>query len=137
MKNNSNNVLVIIDRTSFSRLMRKTIIIFIFTTIGFTVLMIKNKIIVISISYETMKKILQFFEMDPALAFEVEEVSRNRIINETILQGNSDVQRFYEDKVIFITGGSGFLGKQLIEKLSRYVDCQRFSWIFYSHVILH
>lgn len=58
--------------------------------------------------------------MDPALAYEVEEISRHKIVNETIAQGNSDVQRFYEHKVIFITGGSGFLGKQLIEKLSRY-----------------
>ena len=29
------------------------------------------------------------------------------------------IRSFYEDKVIFITGGSGFLGKVLIEKLLR------------------
>lgn len=58
--------------------------------------------------------------MDPAVAYLEEEISRNRIINETIAQENSDVQRFYENKVIFITGGTGFLGKPLIEKLSRY-----------------
>ncbi|XP_026319037.1 fatty acyl-CoA reductase wat-like [Hyposmocoma kahamanoa] len=49
----------------------------------------------------------------------MEDISQHRIINETIQQGNSDVQHFYENQVIFITGGSGFLGKQLIEKLSR------------------
>ena len=29
----------------------------------------------------------------------------------------NSVQRFYKDKTIFITGGSGFMGKVLIEKL--------------------
>jgi len=29
----------------------------------------------------------------------------------------SSVQEFYKDKTIFITGGSGFMGKVLIEKL--------------------
>lgn len=59
-------------------------------------------------------------KIDRALLFEEAEISRIRIINESIAQGNSDVQRFYENKMIFITGGSGFLGKQLIGKLSRY-----------------
>jgi fatty acyl-CoA reductase len=29
----------------------------------------------------------------------------------------NSVQKFYKDKTIFITGGSGFMGKVLIEKL--------------------
>lgn len=29
----------------------------------------------------------------------------------------NSVQEFYKDKVVFITGGSGFMGKVLIEKL--------------------
>lgn len=29
----------------------------------------------------------------------------------------NSVQEFYKDKTIFITGGSGFMGKVLIEKL--------------------
>ncbi|EEC02990.1 male sterility domain-containing protein, putative, partial [Ixodes scapularis] len=32
---------------------------------------------------------------------------------------HSEVQRFYEDEVIFITGATGFLGKVLVEKLLR------------------
>jgi alcohol-forming fatty acyl-CoA reductase len=31
----------------------------------------------------------------------------------------SEIVRFYEDKTIFITGATGFLGKVLIEKLLR------------------
>lgn len=32
---------------------------------------------------------------------------------------NDSITSFYEDKVIFLTGGSGFLGKVIIEKLLR------------------
>lgn len=35
------------------------------------------------------------------------------------LAGPSPVQRFYEGKHIFLTGGSGFMGKILMEKLLR------------------
>ena len=31
----------------------------------------------------------------------------------------NSIRSFYDDKVIFITGGSGFLGKVIIEKLLR------------------
>ena len=33
----------------------------------------------------------------------------------------TEVERFYEDKVVFITGGTGFIGKVLLEKLLEYV----------------
>ena len=32
---------------------------------------------------------------------------------------NTSIESFYDDKVIFLTGGSGFVGKVLIEKLLR------------------
>lgn len=59
--------------------------------------------------------------MDPAQAILLEEITKNSIINETILRGDSTIQQFYENAVIFVSGGSGFLGKNLIEKLLRYV----------------
>jgi fatty acyl-CoA reductase len=33
------------------------------------------------------------------------------------MAGLNSVQEFYKDKTVFITGGSGFMGKVLIEKL--------------------
>ena len=37
----------------------------------------------------------------------------------------TEVERFYEDKVVFITGGTGFIGKVLLEKLLRCTDVRR------------
>ncbi|XP_040072631.1 fatty acyl-CoA reductase 1-like [Ixodes scapularis] len=42
--------------------------------------------------------------------------------------GYSEVQRFYQDAVIFITGATGFLGKVLVEKLLR--SCQGIKKIY-------
>ncbi|XP_072948456.1 fatty acyl-CoA reductase wat-like [Epargyreus clarus] len=57
--------------------------------------------------------------MDPALAVETAFKAKHRNIEEALLRGDSDVAKLYDDATIFITGGSGFLGKQLIEKLIR------------------
>lgn len=38
---------------------------------------------------------------------------------DTLLSQKSEIQQFYENKTILITGGSGFLGILLIEKLLR------------------
>ncbi|XP_017846787.1 fatty acyl-CoA reductase wat [Drosophila busckii] len=37
----------------------------------------------------------------------------------------SNIQTFYKDKTIFVTGGSGFLGKVIIEKLLRCTEVKR------------
>lgn len=37
----------------------------------------------------------------------------------------SPIQEFYKNKIIFLTGGSGFLGKVIIEKLLRSTDVKR------------
>ena len=57
--------------------------------------------------------------MDPALALEVAALSRQNAVNKAIEKGDSDIQQFYSGVTVFVTGGSGFLGKLLIEKLLR------------------
>ncbi|XP_026322595.1 fatty acyl-CoA reductase wat-like [Hyposmocoma kahamanoa] len=63
--------------------------------------------------------------MDPALALEVAALSKQRAIIDAIEKGGSGVQQFYNGAVVFVTGGSGFLGKQLIEKLLRSCDVKK------------
>ncbi|XP_045457876.1 fatty acyl-CoA reductase wat-like, partial [Melitaea cinxia] len=46
-------------------------------------------------------------------------------INEANLSGDSEVQKFYDGSVVFITGGSGFVGKHLIEKLIRTTNVKK------------
>ncbi|CAH2101832.1 unnamed protein product [Euphydryas editha] len=52
---------------------------------------------------------------------EINEDARkeNEAIKKAIVSGDSDVLKFYDNAVVFLTGGSGFIGKQLIEKLIR------------------
>lgn len=57
--------------------------------------------------------------MDVAAAYYEEHKSLLKPINETIAKGESAIQKFYEGTSVFVTGGTGFLGKQLIEKLLR------------------
>lgn len=58
-------------------------------------------------------------EVDPALALEIATLARQRTLNEITAKNNSLIQKFYAGKNVFITGGTGFIGKQLIEKLLR------------------
>ncbi|KPJ10852.1 Putative fatty acyl-CoA reductase CG5065 [Papilio machaon] len=53
------------------------------------------------------------------LALEKDAVNRQRNVADVIASGASSVEKFYSGTNVFVTGGSGFLGKQLLEKLFR------------------
>ncbi|XP_075988926.1 fatty acyl-CoA reductase wat-like [Anticarsia gemmatalis] len=57
--------------------------------------------------------------MDPAEEIEQAAFALQKPMNDVIERGDSSVQQFYRDATVFVTGGSGFIGKQLIEKLLR------------------
>ena len=57
--------------------------------------------------------------MDPALEIELSAMVHQGVLNEVTDRGTSAVQQFYAGASVFVTGASGFLGKQLIEKLLR------------------
>ncbi|XP_046975716.1 fatty acyl-CoA reductase wat-like, partial [Vanessa cardui] len=49
----------------------------------------------------------------------------NDAIKKAISSGNSLVAKFYDDAVVFITGGSGFVGKHMIEKMFRSTNVRK------------
>ncbi|XP_026740167.1 fatty acyl-CoA reductase wat-like [Trichoplusia ni] len=57
--------------------------------------------------------------MDSALEIELRARRLQEPMNAVIDLGTSPVQKYYEDTTVFITGGYGFLGKALVEKLFR------------------
>ncbi|CAH1643969.1 unnamed protein product [Spodoptera littoralis] len=57
--------------------------------------------------------------MDPAQEYLETMLSRHKKMDDLTERGDSAVQQFYQDAVVFVTGATGFLGKQLIEKLIR------------------
>ncbi|CAH1636738.1 unnamed protein product [Spodoptera littoralis] len=57
--------------------------------------------------------------LDPAQSFMAEITDRFKPLHDITARGTSSVQQFYCGATVFLTGGSGFLGKQLIEKLLR------------------
>ncbi|KAI5640425.1 male sterility protein domain-containing protein [Phthorimaea operculella] len=63
--------------------------------------------------------------MDPALAREVALLSRRRVIDEAIERGDSEVQQFYKDATVLVSGGTGFIGKQMLEKLFRSCEIKK------------
>ncbi|XP_046975845.1 fatty acyl-CoA reductase wat-like [Vanessa cardui] len=54
-----------------------------------------------------------------------EAQATNNAIKKAITSGNSLVQKFYDDAVVFITGGSGFVGKHMIDKIFRSTNVRK------------
>ncbi|XP_059061566.1 fatty acyl-CoA reductase wat-like [Achroia grisella] len=63
--------------------------------------------------------------MDPAVAIEQAALLKQKAMKEAISKGDSDIQQFYANRILLITGGTGFLGKHLIEKLLRSCDIKK------------
>nr|XP_026483592.1 fatty acyl-CoA reductase wat-like [Vanessa tameamea] len=63
--------------------------------------------------------------MSKVKELEDKALEKRKALNEAILSGDSQVQKFYDDAVVFVTGGSGFIGKQLIEKLIRSTNLKK------------
>ncbi|KAJ8706208.1 hypothetical protein PYW08_010834 [Mythimna loreyi] len=63
--------------------------------------------------------------LDIAQQTELALLERQKPMNAVIDRGDSAVQQFYRDAVVLLTGGSGFLGKQFVEKLFRSCDIKK------------
>ncbi|KAJ8706209.1 hypothetical protein PYW08_010835 [Mythimna loreyi] len=63
--------------------------------------------------------------LDIAQQTELALLERQKPMNAVIDRGDSAVQQFYRDAVVLLTGGSGFLGKQFVEKLFRSCEVKK------------
>uniref|UniRef100_A0A2H1VU98 Fatty acyl-CoA reductase n=1 Tax=Spodoptera frugiperda TaxID=7108 RepID=A0A2H1VU98_SPOFR len=68
---------------------------------------------------------LEVDTLDIAERHELALLEKQRPMNAVIDLGNSPVQQFYKGTTIFLTGGSGFLGKQFMEKIFRSCEIER------------
>lgn len=57
--------------------------------------------------------------MDIAQEIENSVICRQQVLRKTPAFGDSNIQKFYEGSSVLVTGGSGFIGKLVIEKLLR------------------
>ncbi|GBP61496.1 Putative fatty acyl-CoA reductase CG5065 [Eumeta japonica] len=57
--------------------------------------------------------------MEEALRLQASLLEQTRNLRKLEESGDSDILKFFAGKTVLVTGGTGFLGKQLIEKLLR------------------